>query len=83
MKASLNRQSINKQIIKSANVFYPAANPNKKDDRFTKLSKGQYWENSEVTIADLAAHIQQGFAWMPSCIDWKNDYDLKDKTAEN
>jgi phage/plasmid-associated DNA primase len=79
---SLNKQTINKQIIQklvnNEPVFYPELAKGAKDDRYNKITKAKYWESASLTITELAEHITQGYAWMASTID-----DGKPRKAEN
>jgi phage/plasmid-associated DNA primase len=72
MRISINTQSVNKNIIGFAD-----------GKGFHKLTQGKYWESVELTIEQLAEHIAKGHAWMPTLIDWLDDYNLKDRNAAN
>ena len=72
MRISINKQSINKNIIGFSD-----------GKGFHKLTQGKYWESIDFTIAQLAEHIAKGHAWMPSLIDWLDDYNLKDRNTAN
>lgn len=73
IKVSLNRQAINKKIIQKVvngqPVFYPELKTGEKDDRYNKITDFKYWESIDLTMAELAEHIRQGYAWMACAID--------------
>jgi len=72
MRISINTQSVNKKI-----VGYPEG------QGFHKLTQGKYWKTVDFTIEQLADHIANGHAWMPSLIDWLDDFNLKDRNSAN
>jgi phage/plasmid-associated DNA primase len=72
MRVSINTQSVNKKIGN-----FPVG------EGFKYLTQGKYWKSVEITIQQLAEHIAKGHAWMPTLIDWLDDYNLKDRNAAN
>lgn len=72
MRISINTQSINKRI-----TGHPEG------EGFFKLTQGKYWKSVDFTIEQLAGHIAKGHAWMPSLIDWLDDFNLKDRNTAN
>ena len=72
MRISINKQSINKKIVGFA-----------EGEGFFKLTQGKYWKSVDLTIEQLADHIAKGHAWMPTLIDWLDDYNLKDRNSAN
>lgn len=72
MRISINKQSINKKIVGFA-----------EGEGFFKLTQGKYWKSVDLTIEQLAEHIAKGHAWMPTLIDWLDDYNLKDRNSAN
>lgn len=72
MRISINKQSINKKIVGFA-----------EGEGFFKLTQGKYWKAVDLTVEQLAEHISLGHAWMPTLIDWLDDYNLKDRNSAN
>ncbi len=72
MRISINKQSVNKKI-----GSYPEG------EGFFKLTQGKYWKAVDFTVEQLAEHISLGHAWMPTLIDWLDDYNLKDRNSAN